>query len=61
MAAKKSSAHPGFAAIQKKIAAKQNIPLENAGAILAKSSRSASPAAKAANPRLLKLKGAKKK
>lgn len=46
----------GFKAVQAKIAAKENIPLKNAGAILASSSRKASPAAKAANPALNKVK-----
>lgn len=48
--------HPGFKAVQKQIAAKQGIPMENAGAILAARSRAASPAAKKANPRLAKVK-----
>jgi len=47
--------------VAKKIAAQQGIPMQNAGAILAASSRAASPAAKKANPNLLKVKGAKKK
>lgn len=54
MASKK---HPGFKAVTKGIAAKQGIPLENANAILAASSRAASPKAKAANPALKKVKG----
>jgi hypothetical protein len=52
----KTKAHPGFKAVQAKIAAKQGIPLKNAGAILAASSRKASPAAKKANPALKKVK-----
>jgi hypothetical protein len=52
----KTKAHPGFKAVQAKIAAKQGIPMKNAGAILAASSRSASPASKKANPRLKKVK-----
>lgn len=51
------TAHPGFAAVQAKIAAKQGVPMKAAGAILAKSSRSASPAAKKKNPRLKRVKG----
>lgn len=47
---------PGFKAVQKKIAAKQGVPLKNAGAILAKSSRNASAAAKRKNPNLNKVK-----
>lgn len=55
MAAKKN---PGFKAVQASIAAKQNIPPANAGAILAASTRNASPAAKAANPNLCNVPGA---
>lgn len=49
--------HPGFKAVQAQIAKKEGIPMENAGAILANSSRKASPAAKKANPRLKRVKG----
>lgn len=49
--------HPGFKAVQAKIAAKAGIPMKNAGAILAKSSRNASAKAKKANPRLNRVKG----
>jgi hypothetical protein len=49
--------HPGFKAVQASIAAKEGIPLKNAGAILAASSRNASAAAKKANPRLKRVKG----
>ena len=59
MAGKK--AHPGFAAIQKKISQKSGVPMENAGAILANAARKASPAAKKANPRLKKVLKAKSK
>ncbi len=54
MAAKK---HPGFKAVQSKIAKKQGISQDRAGAILAAASRKASPAAKKVNPRLRKVKG----
>lgn len=54
MAAKK---HPGFKAVQKKIARKQGVSMERAGAILAAGARKASPAAKRANPRLKRVKG----
>jgi len=47
----------GFQANEKKIAAKQHIPLENAGAILANAGRNASPTAKKANPALKRIKG----
>ena len=52
--------HPGFKAVQKKIASTENIPMERAGAILAAASRKASPAAKKANKNLLKVKGKSK-
>lgn len=51
------SAHPGFQAVQAQIAKQQGIPTERAGAILASSSRKASPAAKKKNPRLKRVKG----
>ena len=53
--------HPGFKAVQKKIAKKQGVSMESAGAILASSSRKASPAAKKKNPNLKKVKGRAKK
>jgi hypothetical protein len=49
--------HPGFAAVQSKIAKQQGIPKARAGAILAASSRNASKAAKRKNPRLKKVGG----
>ncbi len=55
MASKK--AHPGFKAVQSKIAAKQGISKKAAGAILASASRGASAAAKRANPRLKRVAG----
>jgi hypothetical protein len=48
--------HPGFKAVQSSIAAKQGISKQAAGAILASSARKASAKAKAANPRLKKVK-----
>ena len=54
MATKK---HPGFKAVQNKIAKEQGISKEYAGAILASSSRNASTKAKAKNPKLKKVKG----
>jgi hypothetical protein len=54
MAAKK---HPGFAKVQAKIAKKSGVSMESAGAILASSTRKASPAAKKSNPNLKKVKG----
>lgn len=55
MAAKK--AHPGFKAVQAKIAKKQGVSMERAGAILAAGTRRASAKAKRANPRLKRVKG----
>lgn len=49
--------HPGFKAVQEKIAKKQGVSKKRAGAILAASTRKASPAAKKANPRLKRVKG----
>lgn len=48
--------HPGFKAVQADIAKKQGVSKEQAGAILAASSRGASAKAKKANPRLKKVK-----
>ena len=50
-------AHPGFKAVQAKIAAKSGVSKKAAGAILAASTRKASAKAKAANPRLKRVKG----
>lgn len=50
-----------FRAVQAKIAAKEGVSKKAAGAILAKSSRDASPAAKKANPALNRVKGASEK
>ena len=53
MAAKK--AHPGFAAVASKIAAKEGVSKKAASAMLAASSRGASAKAKKANPRLRRV------
>jgi len=58
MAAKK--AHPGFKKAASMIAKKQGISKDRAGAILAAGARKASPAAKKANPRLMRVTGVKK-
>lgn len=58
MAEKKTK---GFQANAKKIAAKQDLPLDRAQAILAAGARKASPAAKKANPALKRVKGKAKK
>lgn len=56
MAAKKASKkHPGFEAVQNKIAKKEGVSKKAAGAILAASSRGASKAAKRKNPALKKV------
>lgn len=55
MASKK--AHPGFAAVQSKIAKEEGVSKDRAGAILASASRKASAGAKRSNPRLNKVKG----
>jgi hypothetical protein len=49
--------HPGFKAVQNKIAKKQGISKKAAGAILASSSRNASTKAKKLNPNLKKVRG----
>lgn len=46
-----------FKAVQAKIAKKDGVSSKAAGAILAKASRNASPAAKKKNPALKKVKG----
>ena len=56
--AKKSKKHPGFKAVQKKIAKKYG--MKRAGAILASRTRKASAKAKRANPRLKRVRMAKK-
>lgn len=50
-----TKAHPGFKAVQKKIAG-EGYSKEAAGAILANATRKASPAAKAKNAKLKKVK-----
>ncbi len=50
-------AHPGFKAVQGKIAAKEGVSSKRAGAILASATRNASAKAKKANPNLKKVKG----
>ena len=55
--AKGGAAHPGFKAVQAGIAAKQGVSKKAAGAILASATRKASAKAKAANPRLKRVKG----
>lgn len=52
-----SKKHPGFKAVQSKIAKKEGVSKEAAGAMLAASTRKASAKAKKANPKLKKVKG----
>jgi len=52
-----SKAHPGFKAVQKKIAAEYGGNMKKAGAILASKTRKASASAKKKNPRLRRVKG----
>ena len=49
--------HPGFQKVAASIASKQGVSKERAGAMLASSTRNASPAAKKKNPRLKMVKG----
>lgn len=53
--------HPGFKAVQNKIAQKSGVSKKAAGAILASATRKASPTAKKANPNLKKVSMPKKK
>jgi hypothetical protein len=46
-----------FKTVQKKIAKKEGVSMNSAGAILASASRNASPAAKKNNPKLKRVKG----
>jgi len=50
-------AHPGFKAVAAKMAMKQHMPMKQAQAMLAASTRKASPAAKKKNPNLKRVKG----
>lgn len=54
---KHSATHPGFAAVESKIAAREGVSKDRAGAILASAGRHASASAKKANPRLKRIKG----
>lgn len=49
-------AHPGFQAVQAKIASKEGVSKDRAGAILAAAAHGASAAAKKKNPNLKKVK-----
>ena len=52
-----AKAHPGFKAVQSKIASREGVSEKAAGAILASSTRKASAKAKRANPNLKRVKG----
>ena len=52
-----AKAHPGFKAVQNRIARKQGVSPARAGAMLAAGTRRASAGAKKANPRLKRVKG----
>jgi hypothetical protein len=54
---KKNKKHPGFKALSKEMAQNEGMPMMNANAMLAASSRKAPAAAKKKNPRLKKVKG----
>lgn len=49
--------HPGFQAVQSRIASKEGLSKKAAGAILAARTRNASSSAKRENPRLKRVKG----
>lgn len=53
----KSAHHPGFAAVERQIAAEEGVSEKRAGAILASRTRGASQAAKRKNPRLNRVPG----
>lgn len=53
----KTKVHPGFKAVAASMSRKQGISTKEASAELAASTRRASPAAKAKNPNLRKVKG----
>jgi hypothetical protein len=55
----RSSAHPGFKAVQQQIEGQEGVSPEEAGAILGARTRAAGPAARAANPRLNRVPGGK--
>ena len=55
------SAHPGFKSVQSSIAKREGVGAKRAGAILAAATRRASPAARARNPRLNRVRGAKRR
>lgn len=52
---RKGKAHPGFNTVADQIAQKQGVSKDEAAAMLAASTRGASPAAKKANPRLKRV------
>lgn len=57
MADPRRGAHPGFKNVASGIAAREHMPVAEANAILASSTRKASASAKRKNPRLKRVKG----
>lgn len=56
-----SKAHPGFQKVAEGIAEREGVSEDRASAMLAASTRRASPAAKKANPRLKRVKARRRK
>jgi len=52
-----SKSHPGFKAVQAKIARREGVSKQAAGAILASATRNAGAKAHKANPRLSRVRG----
>ena len=52
-----AKSHPGFKAVAGSIARKEGVSIKTADRMLASRTRNASPSAKAANPRLSKVRG----
>lgn len=57
---KHSKKHPGFEAVARRIAEREGVSMERARAMLASSTRKASPAAKRKNPRLKRVRGGRR-
>lgn len=57
--AKHSKKHPGFQAVQDRIARKEGVSKQEAGAELGAATRRASEKARKANPRLNRVKGSR--
>lgn len=59
--ARRSRRHPGFSSAARSIARRQGVSMERARAILAAGTRRASPAARRRNPRLRRVKRARRR